>query len=97
VGVTQVRAGAAAQSPRGREHRATGIDAGHAAAGADELREVAQHDAGPTADLEHGGATPDRDRAEEALTQPALRRVAAARLERRDDRGGLGGALDLAK
>jgi hypothetical protein len=96
VAVAQVDAGAAAVTPRGRQHGAARIDPRHATAAADERDEIAQDDAGAAPHLEHGVAAADRDRAQEPLAEPSLRGIAPAGFQRLDEGGGIGRAIDLA-
>jgi hypothetical protein len=97
VGVTHGDAGSTTMATRRGNGGAARVDPGEAAAASDDRHEVAEDDAGPAPHFEHGVAPAHRDRAQEAQPHAALRAVLSACLECRDDRSGIGGAIDLPK
>ena len=71
----------AAQLPRRGDDAATPIDADDPTARAHERRQVAEHDAGAAADLEHAAGLRDSREPEKASPEPRLRARASALLE----------------
>ena len=86
---TQRRTGdAPRQPPRARKHGAAHVEAGHLTAPAGQRHHVAQNDACSAADLEDPLAGANGHEAQEAPSQPDLRRRSAAHLQSLGELGG---------